>query len=209
MKQLLNVNSLTDIVSNSVGILIIFAVLNIAHESGKTHQIDVPLEHETEHIPAFFIVKDNAMIYLDPDIFFDAMRHVNQEKDEFDFGGDLRLRAKKTTEWWNFVIHATDTVHWHDISELDNPDSQLCKTLGDLDKAKQYAYFFVYDTPDPKTAEGSGYGMFRRARHYLKQKGIKSGWRPVDTENPPYFCFWDSEAICKNYKPLYRSDTGE
>ncbi|MCP4702769.1 MAG: hypothetical protein GY862_38805 [Gammaproteobacteria bacterium] len=208
MKQLLNVNSLTDIVSNSVGILIIFAVLNIAHESGKTHQVDVPLEHETEHLPAFFIVKDDAIVYLEPErVFFNAMAQARQGNadagETFDLGY-MRLQGEMhpTLE---FIIRPKDTVHWHDISELDEPDSPLLQTLDSLDKEKQYAYFFVYDEADLETGAGSGYAMFRRTRAYLKEHGLQSGWRPVDADNPPHFCFWDDEAVCNNYAPSYRA----
>ena len=209
MQSLININSLTDIISNSVGILIIFAVLNITHESGKAREVDVPLEHATDHIPAFFIAKDNALIYLEPEtVFFNAMVQVQKGKADDGEAFDLdymRLQGEMRNSS-DFVIRPTDTIRWHDISELDEPKSDLRKILDGLDKEMQYAYFFVYDETDPETGTGSGYAIFRQTRAYLKQRGLRTGWRPVDADNPAHFCCWGEYVICGNYAPAYRAE---
>ena len=70
MKNLISLDSLTDIVSNSVGILIIFAVINLIHDNNKTYQLEIPLEHVTELSPVFYICKDDRILPMDTDILF-------------------------------------------------------------------------------------------------------------------------------------------
>jgi len=210
MKQdLINVNSLTDIISNSVGILVMFAVLNIANMGGKVYQLEVPIEHETALAPAFFICKENAMVYLEPEtVFMNAMRQAG--KGRADDGETFSLNYQGIdgqVDSKSVIFHPEDTSHWHDITDLKEADSEIRQTLDKLDGEKQFAYFFVYDEKLEDYSDGSGFAVFRQARQYLQQRHIKSGWRPADEDNPPYICFWDI-STCKNYFPSYLATDG-
>jgi len=202
MKQdLINVNFLTDIISNSVGILVLFAVLNIAHEEKKVYKLEVPIEHETSLAPAFFICKDDAIVFVDPNtIFTNAIVQANKGSGEngkiFSLGymGIDGQIAKNH----GLVLHPNDTSLWSDISDKD--DARL--TLDKLDAKKQFAFFFVYD--DLQGNRGSGFEIFRQARQYLKERNIKSGWLPVNENNPPHICFWGDIPACR-YFPSYQA----
>jgi len=70
MKNLISLDSLTDIVSNSVGILIIFAVINLIHDNNKTYQLEIPIEHKTELKPSFFMIKNDRILAMDTNTLF-------------------------------------------------------------------------------------------------------------------------------------------
>lgn len=207
MRDLLNVNALTDIVSNSVGMLIIFAVLNIAHEAARPLSLEVPLEHGTDRAPAFFIVMDNAVAVLTPELFMDALGLVLGREPEpgepFDLG-QLGLWGE-TDDNGAFILRPGETLNWQDAATLSDPQGPLRTALDALDPKGQYAYFFVYDTP-LATGGADGYAAFRDLRAYLKGRGVLIGWRPVDADHPPLLCFWDNLGLCDQYAPAYSAD---
>ena len=70
--RLFNMTSLTDIVSNSIGILVLLALLTLFNAEKKVYKVDIPIEHQTGLAPAFFLCKDDAVLYLDTEkIFFE------------------------------------------------------------------------------------------------------------------------------------------
>jgi len=194
MKQdFININSLTDIISNSVGILILFAVLNIVYEDGKVYKLEIPIEHETSLTPAFFLIKDNAIIFLEPEIIFtnaiiQANKNSYQEKAIFSL--DYMNLKGQIVNNYALLLHANDTTSWsHKID-----DNKIRESIEKLDSKKQFAYLFVYD-------DGNGFEIYRQARKYLKQRQIKSGWQPVNKNNPASICFWSDVPACNRYFP--------
>jgi hypothetical protein len=193
--DLININSLTDIISNSVGILILFAVLNIVYEGGKVYKLEVPLEYESSLIPAFFLCKDNAIIFLQPEIIFtnaiiQANKNSYQEKTIFSLDYmDIKGQIVKD---YALLLHANDTTSWS--QKID--DNKIRQVLDKLDSKKQFAFFFVYDD-----LQGNGFAIYRQARQYLKERHIKSGWQPVNKNNPASICFWGDVPACNRYFP--------
>ncbi len=194
MKQdFININSLTDIISNSVGILILFAVLNIVYEGGKVYKLEIPIEHETSLTPAFFLIKDNAIIFLEPEIIFTnaiIQANKNSYKEKAIFSLDYMNLKGQIVNDYALLLHANDTKTWsHKID-----DNTILESLEKLDSKKQFAYLFVYD-------DGNGFEIYRQARQYLKQRKIKSGWQPVNKNNPASICFWSDVPACNRYFP--------
>ena len=70
MKNLISVDSLTDIISNSVGILIIFAVISLINDNNKAYQLEIPIEHQSDLSPVFIIAKSDSLLVLDTDKLF-------------------------------------------------------------------------------------------------------------------------------------------
>ncbi|KHD06516.1 hypothetical protein PN36_10805 [Candidatus Thiomargarita nelsonii] len=195
MKQdLINVNFLTDIISNSVGILVLFAVLNIVHEEKTVYKLEVPIEHESSLAPAFFICKDNAIVFIEPEtIFSNAIIQADRGLDNKIFSLGYMDIDGQIAEDRGLVLYANNTSLWQN-------DSEIRQTLDDkLDAKKHFAFFFVYDE------EGSsGFEIFRQTRQYLKKRQIKSGWQPVNENNPPHICFWSDVPACR-YFPSYQA----
>ncbi|OAD24037.1 hypothetical protein THIOM_000112 [Candidatus Thiomargarita nelsonii] len=196
MKQdLINVNFLTDIISNSVGILVLFAVLNIVHEEKTVYKLEVPIEHQSSLAPAFFICKDDAIVFIDPEtIFTNAIIQADRGLDNQIFSLAYMNLDGQIAEDRGLILYANDTSLWH-----DKDDSEIRQALDKLDTKKHFAFFFVYDE------EGSsGFEIFRHTRQYLKKRHIKSGWQPVNENNPPHICFWSDVPACR-YFPSYQA----
>ncbi len=193
MKQdLINVNFLTDIISNSVGILVLFAVLNIVHEEKTVYKLEVPIEHESSLAPAFFICKDDAIVFVDPEtIFSNAIIQANRGLDKKIFSLGYMDIEGQIVEDRGLILYANNTSLWQNESEIR-------QTLDDkLDGKKHFAYFFVYD-------DEGGFEIFRQTRQYLKKRHIKYGWQPVTENNPPHICFWGDVPACQ-YFPSYQA----
>ncbi|MEE9444276.1 MAG: hypothetical protein V3V19_01285 [Cocleimonas sp.] len=205
MKNLISLDSLTDIVSNSVGILIIFAVINLIHDDSKTYQLEIPIEHATDLSPVFFISKDDRLVHLDTDkLFANATLQAtsgaaaNKRLFPLDYSGLLGKIDRDN----GISFYARDTTEWAAFQDLDKRQSNLRKTLDNIDPKKQYAYFFVYDSSEDGSGIGSGFEAFRKAREYLKSHAIKTGWQPVNSEAPTNICDKSFSPRCV-YLPSY------
>lgn len=205
MKNLISLDSLTDIVSNSVGILIIFAVINLIHDNNKTYQLEIPIEHRTELRPAFFMIKNDSILTLDTDTLFSnatLQATSGAATNERFFALDYFDLLGKIDTSQGISFYARDTTTWPTFQELGKGNSKLTKTLSALDPAKQFAFFFVYDSNDDESASTSGFEAFRKAREYLKAKRIKTGWQPVNDETPANICNDRFGKRC-SYLPSY------
>ena len=208
MKNLISLDSLTDIVSNSVGILIIFAVINLIHDNNKTYQLEIPIEHRTELSPAFFIIKNDSILELDTDILFSnatlqatSGAAVNERIFALDY---FEILGKIDTSK-GISFYARDTNNWPTFHDLGKRNSKLTEALNKLNPDKQFAFFFVYDSNDDDAASGSGFEAFRQAREYLKERRIKTGWQPVNDDTPANICDRQFGKRC-DYFPSYLGD---
>jgi len=207
MKNLISLDSLTDIVSNSVGILIIFAVINLIHDDSKTYQLEIPLEHETELSPVFFISKNDRILKMDTDTLFSnatlratSKAAANKRLFSLDYFGLLgKIDDKKGISFF-----AQDTSQWPKFIDLEKRSSSLRTSLDTIDPKRQFAYFFVYDNTEEGSSAGSGFEAFRKTRKYLKTRSIKSGWQPVNSDSPPNICDRSFSRRCV-YRPSYLS----
>lgn len=210
MKNLINVDSLTDIVSNSVGILIIFAVINLIHDTNKTYELEIPIEHETELRPAYIISKDDRLLVLNTEqVFLNAAQQTSKgaaaNKRIFDLeyqGLFAQIDPEKGVSF-----HARDTENWAKFTDLEKRDSELQQQLNEIDPSQYFAYFFVYDETNLGSTAGSGYESFRNARKYLKNRQVKSGWQPVSAEYPPSICDLTYVSACRYLPSFLASDS--
>ncbi len=205
MKDLISLDSLTDIVSNSVGILIIFAVINLIHDNNKTYQLEIPLEHETELAPIFFMCKDDRIINMDTDtLFSNAAMQATQGAagSKRIFPLDYKGLFGKIDKQNGMSFFVNDTSEWPKFQAIEKRTSGIRKALEKIDPKKQFAYFFVYDTSNDGSAVGSGFESFRKAREYLKKRAVKSGWQPVNSDAPAHICDLSFSPRC-TYLPSY------
>lgn len=210
MKNLISLDSLTDIVSNSVGILIIFAVINLIHDNNKTYQLEIPLEHNTDLSPVFFICKDDRILHLDtdkvfPNATFQATSGAASNKRIFSL--DYHGLLGRIDEDQGIFFYARDTNDWPKFTEIEKRNSDLKEKLKSIDPNKQFAFFFVYDGTEDGSTSGSGFEAFRKAREYLKSAFVKSGWKPVNSDAPPNICSIHYGNQC-DYLPSYLGGNG-
>ncbi|MCK5726274.1 MAG: hypothetical protein KAH22_05575 [Thiotrichaceae bacterium] len=205
MNNLISLDSLTDIVSNSVGILIIFAVINLIHDDSKTYQLEIPIEHATELKPIFFIAKGDRILPINMTKIFESTtvqitQGMSENKRIFplDYFGLYGQVDSKENSGISFHVH--DISQWSKTQALEKNTSALHKSITHIDPKTQFAYFFVYDSDD-ETAS-NGFEAFRQARKYLKKYHIKTGWQPVSAENPMIICDEAFNESC-TYLPAY------
>jgi len=205
MKNLISLDSLTDIVSNSVGILIIFAVINLIHDNNKTYQLEIPIEHATELSPVFFISKDDKILHMDTNTLFSnaALQATsgaasNKQLFPLNYFG----LAGKIDRDNGISFYARDTSEWNKFQDIEKRQSDLRKVFNDINPKTQFAYFFVYDNSEDGNSVGSGFEAFRKAREYLKGHTVKSGWQPVNSEAPTHICDRSYSPRC-DYLPSY------
>lgn len=205
MKDLISLDSLTDIVSNSVGILIIFAVINLIHDNNKTYQLEIPLEHPTNLAPVFFICKDERIIKMDTATLFSnaalqATRGAAKSKQIFPL--DYKGLFGKIDKENGISFYVNDTSEWQPFQAVEKRNSAIQKSLASIDPKKEFAYFFVYDNSNEGNTNASGFEAFRTAREYLKKYFVKSGWQPVNDETPAHICDLSFSPRCV-YLPSY------
>ena len=209
MKNLINIDSLTDIVSNSVGILIIFAVINLIHDNNKTYELEIPIEHETDLRPAYIISKDDRLLVLNTEqIFANAAQQAGKgaarQNRIFDLGYQGLFAQIDDEKGVSF--HARGTDEWPKFTELSKSGSELQKQLRAIDPKQYFAYFFVYDETAPGSTSGSGFESFREARKYLQGRQVKSGWQPVSSDYPPSICDFGYNSECQYLPSFLGSD---
>lgn len=210
MKSLISLDSLTDIVSNSVGILIIFAVINLIHDNNKTYQLEIPLEHSTDLSPVFFICKDDRILQIDTDkVFSNATLQATSgaASSKRIFSLDYFGLLGKIDEDEGIFFYARDTNEWPKFTEIANRSSSIREKLMNIDPKTQFAYFFVYDSTEDGSTSGSGFEAFREAREFLKSTAVKSGWKPVNSETPANLCAGVYGSRC-SYLPSFLGGNG-
>ncbi len=203
MKNRMNLDSLTDLVSNSIGMLILFSLITLTQSEQQVYKVEVPVEHMTKLAPKFFICRNNKILPLDLSWLFQrSMAYVSQRADEawFDLGiGQLQGRIPTHK---GLVLNSPDTSSWEEPALIEHPRSEIHKALSAIDPTSHFAFFFVYDDPQNDAYGGSGFEAYRQARSFLQERGVKSGWVPVSESNPPHICFWSDVLECR-FRPSH------
>lgn len=182
-----NLDSLTDIVSNSIGILVMLAVLTLLQQEGKVFEVSVPIEHASNSAPVVFICREDRVLYVPGKDLFEALLEIAPQLNEDDETntqiGEIRATfakngddATKTGE--RIILRPGGTNSWD--SREDIVAGRPCPTLEvieRIDGKRNHAFFFVFDGDD-------GMNVFEVVRKRLLGRGVKCGWRPVDDANP-------------------------
>ncbi len=196
----INLNSMTDIVSNSVGMLVLFSLVTLLQVGARVYDVKVPVEHETNLRPMFFLCKDDAVLYLDPQATFAKAAKIIGERN-LKPGARFELNYFDLKSYldprFGIVFLPQSAADWPGMESLSDADSPINAMLDGMDKTQNFAYFFVYDNTETGQGGGSGFEAFRRMRAALKERGVKSGWMPVDEQHPAYVCFWSNVAACR------------
>ncbi len=201
MRKLINLNSLTDIVSNSIGMLILMSVAMLMQLATRTYEVNIPLEHGSDLAPVFFVAKDGALVRVEHRRLFEralvAAAKAGDGKPEERFPLGVAGLQGSIADDRGLVLYPTDTSGWASLGGIREDGSPIAATLDSLDPSRQYAYLFVYDERVGERTTGGGFEVLRATRERLAERGVKVGWRPVDDEHPPHLCFWGDIAACR------------
>jgi len=193
----LNLDSLVDIVSNSVGILILLtafvALLTLTvplqdttPETRKletpTEKIVIPWSHYSQKSGLFFLLRENQVLHLDrAEVYLTLQERLS---------GDAAPPTELVLEGYDVTLtpisghaHCLDFQPkpnagqwWHDFQRSGG----MLERLLDRNRTEE-TYFFFWVDPD-------SFELFRDLRQSLWDVNFEVGWKPVRQDSPLRYC---------------------
>ena len=199
---LLNLDSLVDIVSNNVGILVILAVfmamfslIEKSDQATKEDQsfeiiekIKIPWSHASQKNNLLFLLRDDRILYLDRALVYQNLKkYLSGKKALPKQISLLQYSIKLTTgsghaHCLEFLPSPGAGQWWHQISQHDGLLQSLMKKYP---PEENYFFFWV----DPKSFE-----LFREIRESLWGQHFEVGWKPVRRESTLRYCSGNEQA---------------
>ena len=200
--NILNLDSLVDIVSNNVGILVILAVFmamfslleineQVISKTQSTENIEklkIPWSHVSQKNILLIFLRSNRLLYLDRTLVYQRLKkylsgieplpkHVNldQFSIELTVGGGHAHCLK-------FLPSPRAGQWWHQVSQHNGLMQTLMKKY-----PTEENYFFFWVDPD-------SFDLFREIRKSLWEKRFEVGWKPVRIESPLRYCSGDDQT---------------
>ncbi|MBF0351095.1 MAG: hypothetical protein HQM11_08680 [SAR324 cluster bacterium] len=204
---LLNLDSLVDIVSNNVGILVILAVMVSLFSISKPTQtvtesqekieiikkITIPWAHFSQKSALLFIVRDNRITYLDRSKVYQSFEKemkkvVTGELDTRVDSYNVKLIPYSSLyHCLQFFPDPDSGFWWHQF----NQNKGLLKTLISKFQPTEYYFFFWVDS--------SSFELFKDMRDTLHEMNYEVGWKPVTDQSILLFCNDGSSNL--SYQP--------
>ena len=204
---LLNLDSLVDIVSNNVGILVILAVfmamfslIEKSDQATKEDQsfeiiekIKIPWSHASQKNNLLFLLRDDRILYLDRALVYQNLKKYLSGKEALPKQISLiQYSIKLTTgsghaHCLEFLPSPGAGQWWHQLSQHDGLLQSLMKKYP---PEENYFFFWV----DPKSFE-----LFREIRESLWGQHFEVGWKPVRRESTLRYCSGNEQA--RSFEP--------
>ena len=182
-----SLNSLVDIVSNSVGILIILAVfmalLSVVEspldepvspeETNDLLTIEkkrIPWSHSSQKSSLLFVLQDNRLLYLDRVAAYRLFQSELDGEPELPLKADLdgyrvELTAQSSqNHCLQFFPEADAGQWWGDVSRADG---WLTKLLAEKSPSEVYLFFW---------ADGASFELMREIREWTWDRRYEVGW---------------------------------
>ena len=194
-----SLDSLVDIVSNSVGILIILAVfmaLLSVVESPLDEPVSpeemndlltiekkrIPWSHSSQKSSLLFVLQDNRLLYLDR---VAAYRSFQSELD-----GESELPLKANLDGYHVELTAQSSQNhclqffpeagagqwWGEVSRADG---WLTRLLAEKSPSEEYLFFW---------ADGASFELMREIREWTWDQRYEVGWKPITERSGLRFC---------------------
>lgn len=200
----MNLDSLTDMVSNAVGVLILLLLMTALQSSNPHSEPPLPIEHQSGLLPKFFYIHNDRLQSIDVNAAFAngllaASEANSEQQEEFQISADFIGRRH---DFLTLTMTPVETDKWPTFEDLSKADTRLGKTARSLDKTKDFAFFFVEDE-----GNGSSFLEFEKARQWFLDRGTAVGWIPVTENNPAYLCSWSNISACR-YSPSHYGTGG-
>ena len=202
LQSYLNLDSLVDIVSNNVGILVILAVfmavfslmnkrerlLSEEETEKKIEKLKIPWSHASQKNSLLFILNDDRLLYLDRAIVYRRLKKFLSGKDPLPKELSLEKYSIKLTvggrhtHCIEFFPKTATGDWWHKFSRYGGLMQTLIKKYP---PEQNYFFFWV----DPKS-----FDLFREIRKTLWQQRFEVGWKPVREESALRYCSGDAQS---------------
>ena len=194
-----SLDSLVDIVSNSVGILIILAVfmallsvlespLDEPVSSEETNDLltvekkRIPWSHSSQKSSLLFVLQDNRLLYLDRVAAYRSFQSELDGEPELPLKADLdgyrvELTAQSSqNHCLQFFPEAGAGQWWGEVSRADG---WLTRLLAEKSPSEVYLFFW---------ADGASFELMREIREWTWDQRYEVGWKPITERSGLRFC---------------------
>ena len=202
LQSYLNLDSLVDIVSNNVGILVILAVFmavfslmdkreQVSSEEQPEKQIEklkIPWSHASQKNSLLILLRDDRLLYLDRALVYQRLKKYLSGKDPLptEFSLDqysIKLTVGgRHTHCIEFLPLPATGEWWHKFSRHGGLMQTLMKKY-----PPEQNYFFFWVDPD-------SFDLFREIRKTLWEQRFEVGWKPVREESALRYCSGDAQS---------------
>ena len=202
LQSYLNLDSLVDIVSNNVGILVILAVFmavfslmdkreQVSPEEQPDKQIEklkIPWSHASQKNSLLILLRDDRLLYLDRALVYQRLKKYLSGKDPLptEFSLDqysIKLTVGgRHTHCIEFLPSPAAGEWWHKFSRHGGLMQTLMKKY-----PPEQNYFFFWVDPD-------SFDLFREIRKTLWEQRFEVGWKPVREESALRYCSGDAQS---------------
>ena len=202
LQSYLNLDSLVDIVSNNVGILVILAVFmavfslmdkreQVSSEEQPEKQIKklkIPWSHASQKNSLLILLRDDRLLYLDRALVYQRLKKYLSGKDPLptEFSLDqysIKLTVGgRHTHCIEFLPSPASGEWWHKFSRHGGLMQTLMKKY-----PPEQNYFFFWVDPD-------SFDLFREIRKTLWEQRFEVGWKPVREESALRYCSGDAQS---------------
>lgn len=193
----MSLDSLTDLVSNAVGVLILLLLMTALQSSKPHYEPPLPIEHQSGLLPSFYYVHKDRIQTIDINAAFtNGLLAASESGNNTEFRVNADFIGKQD-EFLTLTLTPVDTEHWPKFESLADTSTVLGKTAAAIDTDTQFAFVFVKDEGD-----GDSFKEFSKIRQWFLDRGVAVGWLPVTENNPAYLCSWGNVSACR-YSPSY------
>ena len=202
LQGFINLDSLVDIVSNNVGILIILAVfmamfslLEKSEQVPTTEQsieniekLKIPWSHVSQKNNLLLLLRNDRLLFFDRALVYQRLKKYLSGSDPLPTNISLDQYSIELTaggghaHCLEFFPSPRAGQWWHQVSQHNGLMQTLMKKY-----PTEENYFFFWVDPD-------SFDLFREIRKSLWEKRFEVGWKPVRIESPLRYCSGDDQS---------------
>ena len=139
----MNLDSLTDMVSNAVGVLILLLLMTALQSSNPHSEPPLPIEHQSGLLPKFFYIHSDRLQSIDVNAAFAngllaASETSSEQQEEFQISADFMGQRH---DLLTLTMKPVDTDKWPGFEDLSEADTRLGKTARGC---------LLYTSPSPR-----------------------------------------------------------
>ena len=202
LQGFLNLDSLVDIVSNNVGILIILAVfmamfslLEKSEQVPTTEQsieniekLKIPWSHVSQKNNLLLLLRNDRLLFFDRALVYQRLKKYLSGSDPLPTNISLDQYSIELTaggghaHCLEFFPSPRAGQWWHQVSQHNGLMQTLMKKY-----PTEENYFFFWVDPD-------SFDLFREIRKSVWENRFEVGWKPVRIESPLRYCSGDDQT---------------
>ncbi|MBC8257794.1 MAG: hypothetical protein H8E38_02160 [SAR324 cluster bacterium] len=203
IQSFLNLDSLVDIVSNNVGILVVLAVFmaifslmdkrenepTIEQPSENIKKLKIPWSHASQKNSLLLLLQREKILFLDRSLVYQSLKKYLSGRNPLPEQISLDEFSVKLTAGGGHS-HCLDFLPkpgvgqwWYQASKRDG----LIQNLTQKNPREENHFFFWVDS--------DSFELFREIRRSLWKEGFEVGWKPVREGTPLRYCSGDDQRL--------------